>query len=159
MLSCGTVPAASGLSFPVAKIKTTFCCPNCFAHFQKDDSILMLISGASIVGEGISWSGNLEGEIDKIKRVKYCRQCRKPLDFHALLRGKLDYRAWGPSCVVFGFLLGIALSLFVFGLSFWAGLGLAVAVAAAGGYGGAWLERRRLARYRLSESDVAKLSA
>ncbi|MGZ5918014.1 MAG: hypothetical protein ACXWJ4_11990 [Methyloceanibacter sp.] len=143
----------------MAKIRTTFCCPNCFAHFQKDDSILMLISGASIVGGGIRWSGNLDGEIDKIKRVKYCRQCRKPLDFHALLRGKLDYRAWGPSCAVLGFLLALAESLFVLGLSLWAGLGLAVMVAVAGGFGGAWLERQRLAHYRLSESDVARFSA
>jgi uncharacterized membrane protein len=91
--------------------------------------------------------------------VKYCRQCRKALDFHALLRGKLDYRAWGSSAAVLGFLLGLAVSLIVLGLSFWAGLGVAVMVAVAGGYGGAWLERRRLARYHLSESDVARLSA
>jgi len=82
-----------------------FCCPNCFAQFEKDDSILMFSSGASIVGEGISLSGNLERDIDKIKRVKYCKSCRQPLDYHALLRGKLDYYGWGILGAYLGFLL------------------------------------------------------
>jgi hypothetical protein len=76
----------------VAKI---FCCPNCFAQFEKDDSILMLSSGAAVAGGGISWSGKLERDIGQIKRVKYCKSCRQPIDFHALLRGKLDYYGWG----------------------------------------------------------------
>jgi len=99
-----------------------FCCPNCFAQFEKDDSILMFSSGASIVGEGISWSGNLERDIDKIKRVKYCRSCRQPLDFHALLCGQLDYWAWGPSCAVLAFLLTLGAFWFRLGYSFWASL-------------------------------------
>ncbi|MGH6803129.1 MAG: hypothetical protein ACREC3_07155 [Methyloceanibacter sp.] len=136
-----------------------FCCPNCFAQFEKDDSILMFSSGASIVGEGISWSGNLERDIDKIKRVKYCKSCRQPLDFHALLRGQLDYWAWGPSCAVLAFLLTLGAFWFWLDYSFWASLALAAIAATAGGFGGSWLERKRLACWRISENDLARLTA
>jgi len=136
-----------------------FCCPNCFGQFQKDDSILMLISGASIVGEGVRWSGDLERDIDKIKRVKYCRRCGRPLDFHALLRGKLDYCALGPSCAVLAFLLTLGAFWLWLGFSFWGSLALAAIAATAGGFAGSWLERKRLARWRISESDVARLTA
>jgi len=136
-----------------------FCCPNCFAQFEKDDSILMLSSGAAIAGEGINWSGNLERDIDKIKRVKYCKSCQQPLDFHALLRGKLDYYGWGILGGYLGFLLTLGACWFWLGYSFWGSLALAALAATAGGFGGAWLERKRLARWRLSESDVARLTA
>ena len=136
-----------------------FCCPNCFAQFEKDDSILMFSSGASIVGEGISWSGNLERDIDKIKRVKYCKSCRQPLDYHALLRGKLDYYGWGILGAYLGFLLSFAAFWFWLGYSFWASVALAAVVATAGGFGGSWLERKRLARWRISENDLARLTA
>jgi hypothetical protein len=143
----------------ITKTRTTFCCPNCFAQCEKDDSILMLSSGAAIVGEGLSWSGQLERDIDKIKRVKYCRRCGRPLNFHELLRGKLDYRAWGPSCAVLAFLLTLGALWLWLGYSFWASVALAAVAAAAGGFGGSWLKRKRLARWRISESDVARLTA
>ena len=106
----------------MARTRSTFCCPNCFSQFQKDESILMLSSGAAVSGEGISWSGQLDRDIDRIKRVKYCKSCRQPLDFHALLQGKLDYRAWGPSWAVLAALLMLAVSWFWLGLSIWASL-------------------------------------
>jgi hypothetical protein len=49
-----------------AKIRTTSCCPVCFGKSQQDDSILMLISGAAVVGDGVHWAGNLDHDIDKI---------------------------------------------------------------------------------------------
>lgn len=97
----------------MARTRSTFCCPNCFSQFQKDDSILMLSSGAAVSGEGIGWSGKLDRDIDRIKRVKYCKRCRQPLDFHALLQGKLDYHAWGPSWAALAFLLMLAASWFL----------------------------------------------
>jgi len=142
----------------MAKINPTFCCPNCFAQFEKDDSILMLSSGISVVGEGVSWSGNLERDIGKIKRVKYCKRCGKPLDFHALLRGKLDYYGWGILGACLGSLISFAVFWFWLDYSFWGSLALAALVATALGLGGAWLERLRLARWRLSDSDAARLT-
>ena len=94
----------------MARTRRTFCCPNCFSQFQKDDSILRLSSGAAVSGEGIGWSGKLDRDIDRIKRVKYCKRCGQPLDFHALLQGKLDYHAWGPSWAALAFLLMLAAS-------------------------------------------------
>ena len=81
----------------MARTRSTFCCPNCFSQFQKDDSVLMLSSGAAVSGEGIGWSGKLDRYIDRIKRVKYCKRCRQPLDFHALLQGTTtpgDHHGW-----------------------------------------------------------------
>ena len=143
----------------MAKTRSTFCCPNCFSQFQKDDSVLLLISGAAVSGEGINWSGTLDRDIDRIKRVKYCKSCRQPLDFHALLQGKLDYRAWGPSWAVLAFLLVLAVVWFGLGLSIWASLGLAVLAATVAGLAGSWLERKRLARWRFTQGELVKLSA
>ena len=140
----------------MARTRSTFCCPNCFSQFQKDDSILMLSSGAAVSGEGIGWSGKLDRDIDRIKRVKYCKRCGQPLDFHALLQGKLDYHAWGPSWAALAFLLMLAASWFWLGHSFWASLGLAALAATAAGFAGSWLERKRLARWRLNERELAK---
>jgi hypothetical protein len=143
----------------MAKTRSTFLCPNCFSQFPKDDTILMLSSGAAVAGEGVSWSGDLDRDISKIKRVKYCKSCGKPLDFHALLRGRLDYRAWGPSAGLLAFLLTLALCWYWLGYPFWASLCLAAVAALAGGLAGAWLERKRVARWRLSDGQVAKLTA
>jgi hypothetical protein len=143
----------------MARTRSTFCCPNCFSQFQKDESILMLSSGAAVSGEGISWSGQLDRDIDRIKRVKYCKSCRQPLDFHALLQGKLDYRAWGPLWAVLAALLMLAVSWFWLGLSIWASLGLAALSATAAGLAGSWLERKRLARWRFTQSELVKLTA
>ncbi|MGA7457146.1 MAG: hypothetical protein WBW51_07485 [Methyloceanibacter sp.] len=142
----------------MARTRSTFCCPNCFNRFQKDDSILMLSSGAAVSGKGVSWSGRLDRDIDRIKRVKYCKRCRQPLDFHALLRGKLDYHAWGPLWSVLAFLLVLAASWFWLDNSFWASLGLAALAATAAGFAGSRLERKRLARWRLNERELAKLT-
>jgi hypothetical protein len=136
-----------------------FCCPNCFAQFEKDNSILMLSSGAAIVGGRVNWSGNLERDIDKIERVKYCKNCRKPLDFHALLRGKLDYYGWGVLAAYLGFLLSFAAFWFWLDYSFWSGVFRAAIVATAAGFLAWRLDRLRLGRWRLSDDDVAKLTA
>ena len=90
--------------------------------------------------------------------VKYCKRCGQPLDFHALLQGKLDYHAWGPSWAALAFLLMLAASWFWLGHSFWASLGLAALAATAAGFAGSWLERKRLARWRLNERELAKLT-
>jgi hypothetical protein len=143
----------------MAKTRSTFLCPNCFTQFQKDDTILMLSSGVAVAGEGVSWSGDLGSDIGKIKRVKYCKSCRKPLDFHALLRGKLDYQAWGPCAALLAFVLMLGLCWYWLGYSFLSSFGLAVLAAIAAGISGAWLERKRLAHWRLSDSQVAELTA
>jgi hypothetical protein len=52
------------------------------------------------------------------------------------------------------FLLMLAASWFWLGHSFWASLGLAALAATAG----SWLERKRLARWRLNERELAKLT-
>jgi hypothetical protein len=143
----------------MAKPRSTFLCPNCFSQFQKDDTILMLSSGAAIAGEGIAWSGDLGRDLGKVKRVKYCKSCRKPLDFHALLRGRLDYQAWGPCAAVLVFLLALTFCWYWLDYSFWSSLALAVLAATAAGLAGAWLERKRLARWRLSDSQLAELTA
>jgi hypothetical protein len=142
----------------MAKTRSTFCCPSCFSQFQKDDSILALSSGAAVSGEGIDWSGKLDRDIGRIKRVKYCKSCRQPLDFHALLQGRLDYRAWGPSCAMLAFLLALAVAWFWLGLSIWASLGVAALAAALAGLAGSWLERKRLARWRFTEGELVKLT-
>jgi hypothetical protein len=36
----------------MARTRSTFCCPNCFRPFQKDDSVLKLSSGEVLSGEG-----------------------------------------------------------------------------------------------------------
>jgi hypothetical protein len=36
----------------MARTRSTFCCPNCFSQFQKDDSVLKLSSGEVLSGEG-----------------------------------------------------------------------------------------------------------
>ena len=141
----------------MARTRSTFCCPNCFSQFQKDDSILMLSSGAAVSGEGIGWSGKLDRDIDRIKRVKYCKRCGQPLDFHALLQGKLDYHARTVRAAL-AFLFMLAASWFWLGHSFWASLGLAALAATAAGFAGSWLERKRLARWRLNERELAKLT-
>ena len=56
------------------------------------------------------------------------------------------------------FLLMLAASWFWLGHSFWAGLGLAALAATAAGFAGSWLERKRLARWRLNERELAKLT-
>ena len=47
---------------------------------------------------------------------------------------------------------------FWLGHSFWASLGLAALAATAAGFAGSWLERKRLARWRLNERELAKLT-
>ena len=56
------------------------------------------------------------------------------------------------------FLLMLAASWFWLGHSFWASLGLAALAATAAGFAGSWLERKRLARWRLNERELAKLT-
>ncbi len=145
----------------MARTRSTFCCPNCFSQFQKDDSVLKLSSGAAVSGEGSPRSGKLDRDIDKVKakRVKYCKTCAQPFDFHALLQGKLDYHAWGPLWAVLAFLLTLAVAWLWLGLSVWASLGLAVLAATAAGITGSWLERRRLARWRFTQGELVKLTA
>ncbi|MFI5346624.1 MAG: hypothetical protein ACHQ51_09650 [Elusimicrobiota bacterium] len=133
-----------------------FRCPNCFHVFEKDDSILMLSSGAMIKGDGIEWSGDLEKELSKIKRVKYCKDCRGPIDFHALLRGDLDDRGldlWGQWAFPV-----VALALcFAADWSWWASTlgGIAAAVAACVAL--SRVERYRVVRWRLSPDEAKKL--
>jgi hypothetical protein len=143
----------------MAKTRSTFCCPNCFSQFQKDASVRMLSSGVSVCGEGMNWSPDRDIDKIKIKRVQYCKSCGQPLDFHALLQGKLDYHARGPSWAVLAFLLMLAASWFWLGLSIWASLGLAALAATAAGATGSWLERKRLARSRFTEDELIKLTA
>jgi hypothetical protein len=145
----------------MAKTRSTFCCPYCFSRFQKDDSVLRLSSRAGVSGEGSTPSGKLDRDIDKVeaKRVKYCKTCGQPFDFHALLQGKLDYRAWGPLWAVLAFLLMFAVAWFWLGLSILLSLGLAALAATAAGLAGSWLERRRLARWRFTQSELVKLTA
>ena len=52
----------------------------------------------------------------------------------------------------------LAASWFWLGHSFWASLGLAALAATAAGFAGSWLERKRLARWRLNERELAKLT-
>jgi hypothetical protein len=134
-----------------------FRCPNCFEVFEKDDSILMLSSGAAIAGDGIKWSGNLEKDLSRIKRLVYCKNCRGPIDFHALLRGDLDdrgYDVWGQ----WAFPFAAAALYFAADWSWWASVlgGIAAAVAACVTL--SRVERYRVARYRLSEDEVARLT-
>jgi hypothetical protein len=145
----------------MARTRSTFCCPNCFSRFQKDDSVLRLSSGAAVPGEGSPRSGKLALDIDKVKakRVKYCKTCAQPFDFHALLQGKLDYHAWGPLWAVLAFLLMLAVAWLCLGLSVWASLGLAVLASTAAGVTGSWLERKRLARCRFTQGELVKLTA
>ena len=56
------------------------------------------------------------------------------------------------------FLLMLAASWFWLGHSFWASLGLAALAATAAGFAGSWLERKRLARWRLNEGELAKFT-
>jgi hypothetical protein len=60
---------------------------------------------------------------------------------------------------VLAFLLTLGAFWFWLGFSFWGSLALAAIAATAGGFAGSWLERKRLARWRISESDVARLTA
>ncbi len=134
----------------MAKTRSTFCCPNCFSQFQKDDSVLRPSSGAAVSGEGSTPSGKLDRDIDKVKakRVKYCKTCGQPFDFHALLQGKLDYRAWGPLWAVLAFLLMFAVA--------WFWLGLSILLSSA------WrrlLPRRRALRDRGSNAGGSRVGA
>ena len=131
-----------------------FWCPNCFRRFEKDDAILTLTSHIAIVGEGINWSGDLEKDIHTAKRVMYCKACGGPIDFHALLRGNLDYRAYSIEASFWAFLLTV---LFGPADTFWAAFGLALIVAIPVGIAFNWFEKRHVARWRLSESDVRQL--
>ena len=134
-----------------------FRCPNCFHVFAKDDSILMLSSGAAIAGGGIQWSGDLKKDLPRIKRLKHCGQCRAAIDFHALLRGDLDDRGldlWGQWAFPV-----VALAL-CFGAdwSWWAATLGGVLAAIAACVALSRVERWRVARYRLSADDVARLT-
>jgi hypothetical protein len=53
----------------------------------------------------------------------------------------------------------LAVSWFWLGLSIWASLGLAALSATAAGLAGSWLERKRLARWRFTQSELVKLTA
>ena len=135
-----------------------FKCPTCFTAFEKDDDILILTSNIAITGNGIDWSGNLEKDLPKAKRLVYCRVCHGPIDFHALLKGDLD-AGWYPTFVEWSSIL-LAIVLFVSqSFEWWEVMGIAV------GYGVASylvlrkVEHLRLARHRLSPETVAQLEA
>lgn len=135
-----------------------FWCPNCLRHFRKDESITMLTSGAAISGEGINWSGDLERDIHNIKRVKYCGECHGALDFHALLRGKLDYRAYGLTAGFWTFVVLIPVLWLGAGLPLWASLLLAFIAALFMGWFFNRLEQRRISRWALSPEEAQRMS-
>lgn len=134
-----------------------FWCPSCFAVLEKDDSILMLMGNVSIVGPGVSWSGNVEQDIEKIKRVKYCTHCNRPLDFHALLRNKLDYHDVASPAAVCGFLAGGAVGLFILQLSGWASFAFAMAIGVVAFLAVDRVQRHRVARWAFSEAQAEEL--
>jgi hypothetical protein len=132
------------------KKSDTFRCPNCFATFEKDYNIVILSSRIAICGEGIDWSGDLERDIDQIKRVVYCKACHGPIDFHALLRGHLDERSYPAGAGWMVFFIG-TVAFMAGGIDFWPGVGMSFLVSVPV-YGILrFLERRRLTRWRLKE--------
>ena len=133
-----------------------FLCPNCLRRFAKDDSILMLTAGAAVVGEGVSLSGRLEEDLPKIKRLKYCKICRGAIDFHALLRGRLDYVGGTPYGLAVALLAAPTL-LFGAGLSWWLAVPAAAAAGIAVGLAVDRMELRRIKSYRLSDEQVRTL--
>ncbi|MDE2511169.1 MAG: hypothetical protein KGL74_08610 [Elusimicrobia bacterium] len=130
-----------------------FRCPNCFQVFPKDESTLMLSSGAAVSGEGVQWSGDLEKDLPRIKRVVYCGSCRGAVDYHALLRGRLDARGldlWGQWAFP---VVALALS-FGAGWAWWTSAlgGVLAAVAACAALSRA--ERYRVQRWRLKDEGA-----
>ena len=127
-----------------------FRCPNCFATFEKDYNIVILTSRIAICGEGIDWSGNLKKDIDQIKRVVYCKACHGPIDFHALLRGHLDYRSYPADTGWMVFFIG-TVSLIAGGIDFWPGVGMSFLLSGIAYIMLSFLERRRLTHWHLKE--------
>jgi hypothetical protein len=136
---------------------TRFWCPNCFMVLEKDDGILMLMGNVRVVGDGISWAGDVERGRDKIKRVKYCTRCNKPLDFHALLQNKLDYRDYASPAAVCGFLAGGAVCLVVLQWGGWPSFAAAAAAGVAAALAVNQIQRRRVSRWGLSEAQAEEL--
>ena len=135
---------------------THFWCPNCFRRFPKDFETKTLTSNISIAGEGINWSGNLEKDIHKAKRVMYCARCGKPLDYHALLRGRLDYKAFAQWAILIFF--GGLIYLWRYrGFSFWAAAGISLAGSLIIGYLLNELEKKMATRWKFSEEQVQEL--
>ena len=110
----------------------------------------MLTSGIAVGGEGIHWSGNLEKDIHQVKRVVYCKACRGPIDFHALLRGHLDARLYPAAGGWIAFFAAV-LSFMANGLDFWPSVGVSLLPGIAVAMMLRSLERRRLKRWRLEE--------
>lgn len=133
-----------------------FWCPNCFRKLEKDDVTKTLISNISIAGEGINWSGDLKKDIHKAKRVMYCARCNKPLDYHALLRGKLDYRAYAAWAILI-FIGGLVYLLRYRGFSFWAAGGISLAGSLLIGYLLNELEKKIVSRWRLTEQQAQEI--
>jgi hypothetical protein len=118
----------------------------------------MLTSGAGIVGEGVGWSGSLEQDIHKVKRVRYCKECRRALDFHALLRGKLDYRHYGSWGGLWTFIPCVPILWVGLSFPFWASVLLALIAAFIVGWLFDRLERRKVSRWALSSEEAERLS-
>jgi hypothetical protein len=115
---------------------------------------MMLIIGSGAVITGIETGSLSIKDIDKFKRVVYCKQCGGALDFHALLLGKLDVRThYAPGVLL---IAGIALSVLV-DQPFWAGFVLTIVSVAIVMFMCEGLDRTRLRRYRFSQSQAQEL--
>lgn len=119
--------------------------------------MLILTSGASVIGDGMRWGGDVKSELHKTKRVVWCKHCHSPIDFHALLLGKLNLHAYPINIGALVIVLG-AIACKVLGLSFWPSLGIGVAAGWLVGFALNRIERQRLSDYRLTESQVKDLT-
>ena len=136
-----------------------FFCPNCLQLSPKGRMVLMMQSDVAVTGSGVNWSGNLEKELPRVARVRYCSRCKKPVDFHAVLRGHLDEARY-PKYIV----PGIGISVF-FGClklllwSWWAAAGIAIISGIVAYKLCMLIESWRVKRYRLTAEDAKRLEA
>lgn len=131
-----------------------FRCPTCYQLVEKGNDILMLMSGASIGGEGVNFGG-IDRELHKIKRVMYCSKCRGALDFHALLQGKLD-----PKDHLWVYLIAAVFSIgtaYVSSLSAWYNATILIGSFIVAFIINDKIEKRRLRVYSLSQAQVEEM--
>ncbi len=128
-----------------------------FSQVEKDDGMKTLTSNISIIGDGVKWSGNLKRDIHQIRRVVYCKICSKPMDFHAVLLGKLDYKALGPTIGIFIFIAGVIYLWRFKDFSFWSAAGVSLAGALITGYSLNELEKKLVLQWKFTEEQAQKI--
>ena len=140
------------------KTALRFICPNCFQVSEKGVATLMLAGNIALAGSDVEWSGDLEKDIHRVKRLTSCPRCRAPIDNHALLRGHLDERKFPGIGSTLAFLVSLAAFAW-FRLPWWATGGLAFLTMIVVGWSLLLLERRQISRWRLSEESALKLKS